>query len=209
MKDDTELPHTPRRGIRKCEIDICPDAPKKKRFFESRISKWKSSQTLGFDLVSCKDSEEGELIVISQKLAGHSINAIVLKPDKAIKLARDILNSSESYNIKRFKEHMIYIYIELMKPVVDHVKKSLCEGCLEDYPSQLDHYCLTTEPEYILEDSFYKLTYMVDEAEANRLCNDRLFKLSGQFYLSKRELLADQKWIEILKEQMLKTIIVV
>ena len=81
------------------------------------------------------------------------------------------------------------------------------EKCAKDVwrttPIQLHHYCLTTETQQFVEDAFSNLLKVVDEEEANEICNKTL-QMNGEIKYSKQELLVDEQWVRNLKQSILE-----
>ena len=105
---------------------------------------------------------------------------------------------------QRYKSEMLNTYLQIIGRHVVDVRRQMCKGCLEGYPSQLDHYCLTTGMEQFLEHAFWNLLEKVDEEEANRMCDHKL-QTHGKVYLSKTKLLQDREWVERLKMKILQS----
>ena len=95
------------------------------------------------------------------------------------------------------------VFFKIMREKVFQVRREMCEGCLEDYPSQLHHYCLTTETKQFVEDAFSNLLKVVDEEEANEICNKTL-QMNGEIKYSKQDLLVDEQWVRNLKQLILE-----
>ena len=186
---------------RKGESFYFPAAPRKKRCFKRKISKMKKDRILSYKILSFCDEDEEEFIIITQRLNQQNVNSIVLSPDKAGVLIEDMNKYLTLYNRRRYKAKMQEIFLGLIGGKINDIRKQMCEGCLEDYPSQLHHYCLTTEAKQFVEDAFSNLTEVVDEAEANIICN-RTLKLKGDLNFSKEELLADEEWTSELKSKI-------
>ena len=180
----------------------CPDAPKKKRCFKSRISRWKNDRALNFDVENYFDQEE-EFFIITQKLSGQHTNSIIFSPDKADLLIANVTGYLLEWKRKKFKNEMQNVFFKIMREKVFQVRREMCEGCLEDYPSQLHHYCLTTETKQFVEDAFSNLLKVVDEEEANEICNKTL-QMNGEIKYSKQELLVDEQWVRNLKQSILE-----
>lgn len=180
----------------------CSDAPKKKRCFKSRISRWKNDRTLNFNVENYFDQEE-EFFIITQKLSGQHTNSIIFSPDKADLLIANVTGYLLEWKRKKFKNEMQNVFFKIMREKVLQVRREMCEGCLEDYPSQLHHYCLTTETKQFVEDAFSNLLKVVDEEEANEICNKTL-QMNGEIKYSKQELLVDEQWVRNLKQLILK-----
>ena len=186
---------------RKDESFYFPAAPKKKRCFERKISKWKKDRILSYKIQSFCDEDEEEFVIITQRLNQQNVNSVVLSPDKAGVLIEDINKYLTLYNRRRYKAKMQEIFLGIIGGKINDIRKQMCEGCLEDYPSQLHHYCLTIEANQFVEDAFSNLIEVVDEVEANVICN-RALQLKGEPKFSKEELLADEQWTSELKSKI-------
>lgn len=188
---------------RKCRDNFSLAAPKKKKCFESKISKWKKERDLDYKVHSYLDQDNEEYVIITQRLQGQLSDSIILYPGKAKLLIDDVRSHLLDYERKRFKNEMQNVFFQTIRENVFQVRREMCEGCLENYPSQLHHYCLTTETKEFIEDSFSNLLKVVDEEEANEICNETL-KMDGEFKYSKSELLADEEWVASLKSKILQ-----
>ena len=193
-----ELPVIPtlkRRG----ESFHFPASPKERKCL--KISKWKKDQIQSYKIQSFSDEDEDEFVIITQRLNEENVNSIVLSPDKADLLIEDIKKYLEMYNRRRFKSKMQEVYLRMIEGKISNVRKEMCEGCLEDYPSQIHHYCFTTEAKYFVEDAFSNLIEIVDETKANGICN-KLLGFKDDLNFSKDELLSDKKWTNELKSRI-------
>jgi len=109
----------------------------------------------------------------------------------------------DMHSYRVYKDEMINVYLKIIGRHIYDVRREMCTGCLERYPSQLDHYCMTVGMEQFLEHAFWNLLEKVDEEEANRICDQNL-ETHGRVYLSKINLLKDTNWIENLRMKILK-----
>ena len=112
----------------------CPDAPKKKRCFKSRISRLKNDRALNFDVENYFDQEE-EFFIITQKLSGQHTNSIIFSPDKADLPITNVTGYLLEWKRKKFKNEMQNVFFKIMQEKVFQVRREMCEGCLEDYPN--------------------------------------------------------------------------
>ena len=194
--ESSVIPTLKRRG----ESFHFPASPKERKCL--KISKWKKDQIQSYKIQSFSDEDENEFVIISQRFNEENVHSIVLSPDKADLLIEDIKKYLEMYNRRRLKSKMQEVYFRMIQDKISNVRKEMCEGCLEDYPSQIHHYCFTAEAKHFVEDAFSKLTEIVDEAEANRICNKTL-RFKEDLNFSKAELLADKKWTNELKSRII------
>ena len=190
------IPTLKRRG----ESFHFPASPKEMKCL--KISKLKKDQIQSYKIQSFSDEDENEFVIISQKFNEENVHSIVLSPDKADLLIEDIKKYLQMYIRRRFKSKMQEVYLRMIQDKISNVRKDMCEGCLEDYPSQIHHYCFTAEAKHFVEDAFSKLIEIVDEAEANRICNKTL-RFKEDLNFSKAELLADKKWTNELKSKII------
>lgn len=197
IMESSVLPTLKRRG----ETFYFPADPKKKRRFECKISKWKKDRILNYKVRSFCDEDEEEFVIITQRLNVQNSNSVVLSPEKAELLVEDIKKYLAMYNRRRYKSEMQEIFLRMIEDRVFDIRKEMCEGCLEGYPSQLHHYCFITEAKQFVEDAFSNLIEIVDEAEANVICNKTL-KFNGHSNFTKTELLADKEWTSELKSKI-------
>ena len=167
-----------------------------------KISKLKKDQIQSYKIQSFSDEDENEFVIISQRFNEENVHSIVLSPDKADLLIEDTKKYLQMYIRRRFKSKMQEVYLRMIQDKISNVRKEMCEGCLEDYPSQIHHYCFTAEAKHFVEDAFSKLIEIVDEAEANRICN-KTSRLKEDLNFSKAELLADKKWTNELKSRII------
>ena len=186
---------------RKSKEKLHLSAPKKRKQFESKIFKWKKDRTLSYVVQNYFDQEKDEYIIVTQKFNGQQPAHIILSPEKAEFLVRDITKYLTEYNLNRYKTEMTSVYYQMIREKIFDVRREMCEGCLENYPSQLHHYCLTTDNEKFVEDAFPKLVTDVDEVEANNICNQNL-NTNVEIKYPISEILDDNEWVSNLKDKI-------
>ena len=62
-----------------------------------------------------------------------------------------------------------YAYASFLKPIIQDLAEKHCEGCLNDYPSQLDHECLMTPFDDLVCVWFDTALDMLDESKPMEL----------------------------------------
>jgi len=73
----------------------------------------------------------------------------------------------------RYKRFIMEAFFELMRPHIYVIRAKHCEGCIESYPSQLHHCCLTGKPDEVTDLIFPDLFEIVNEKEANEQCKKK------------------------------------